>query len=148
MDLKLIKQLISIIENADITHFSIEEEGVKYVIKKQREIQNLSHGANIPVPSIEKTIEKPVEIKTETNVNYTTITSQMVGTFYASPNPDSKPYVQVGDTLKKGQIVCIIEAMKLFNEVESEIEGIVEKICVKNGDPIEFGQALFHVRSA
>ena len=72
----------------------------------------------------------------------------MVGTFYASPNPDSKPYVQVGDTLKKGQIVCIIEAMKLFNEVESEIEGIVEKICVKNGDPIEFGQALFHVRSA
>ena len=65
MDLKLIKQLISIIENADITHFSIEEEGVKYVIKKQREIQNLSHGANIPVPSIEKTIEKPVEIKTE-----------------------------------------------------------------------------------
>jgi len=143
MDLKLIKQLISVVENADITHFSIEENGVKYVIKKQKEV------IAAPVISTPKAVPEPaqsVEVSKPATPHHHVITSQMVGTFYAAPNPDSKPYIQIGDALKKGQIICIIEAMKLFNEVESEIEGVVEKICVKSGDPIEFGQALFHVR--
>lgn len=144
MDLKLIKQLIAVVENADITHFSIEENGVKYVIKKQKEV------IAAPVISTPKAVPEPAQAtevsKPSATQQHHVITSQMVGTFYAAPNPDSKPYVQIGDSLKKGQIICIIEAMKLFNEVESEIEGVVEKICVKSGDPIEFGQALFHVR--
>ena len=69
----------------------------------------------------------------------------MVGTFYASPNPDSDSFVAVGSKVANGQIVCIIEAMKLFNEIESDISGTIEKICVTNGDSIEFGQTLFLV---
>ena len=76
----------------------------------------------------------------------TPITAQMVGTYYSSPNPDSPAFVKVGDQISNGQVICIIEAMKLFNEIESEVQGVVEKICVNNGDPVEFGQTLFLVR--
>ena len=67
----------------------------------------------------------------------------MVGTFYASPNPESPAFVEVGKTIKKGDVVCIIEAMKLFNEIEAEIEGTIEKVCLENSAPVEFGQTLF-----
>lgn len=69
--------------------------------------------------------------------------SPMVGTFYRSPSPGAKPFVEVGDTVKKGQVVCIIEAMKLLNEVEAEADGVVKEICADNGQPVEFGQPLF-----
>ena len=70
----------------------------------------------------------------------------MVGTFYSATNPESKPFVSNGSAVQKGDIVCIVEAMKLFNEIESDISGTIEKICVNNGDAVEFGQALFLVR--
>ncbi len=69
-------------------------------------------------------------------------TSPMVGTFYRAPSPGAKPFVEVGDTVKKGQTVCIIEAMKLLNEVEAETDGVVKEICVENGQPVEYGQNL------
>ena len=72
----------------------------------------------------------------------------MVGTFYASPNPESPPFVTPGKTINEGEIICIVEAMKLFNEIEADISGTVEKICVQNGDPVEFGQPLFLVRKS
>ena len=71
-----------------------------------------------------------------------TINSPMVGTFYRAPSPGAKPFVEVGDTVKKGQTVCIIEAMKLLNEVEAETDGVVKEICVENGQPVEYGQNL------
>ena len=73
------------------------------------------------------------------------ITSPMVGTFYASPSPDAEPFVEVGKTISEGDVVCIIEAMKLMNEIKSEHSGKVVQICVKNGDPIEYGQVLMYV---
>lgn len=73
------------------------------------------------------------------------ITSPMVGTFYAAPSPDAEPFVEVGKTIAEGDVVCIIEAMKLMNEIKSEHSGKVTQICVKNGDPIEFGQVLMYV---
>ena len=72
----------------------------------------------------------------------------MVGSFYTSSSPENPPFVRVGDVIKKGQVICIVEAMKLFNEIESEVDGVIEKICVENGAPVEFGQTLFLVRSA
>ena len=76
------------------------------------------------------------------------VKAEMVGTFYSSPNPESPAFVKIGDTIQKGQVVCIIEAMKLFNEIESEESGIVEEICVKDSDAIEYGQVLFRLRKA
>ena len=73
----------------------------------------------------------------------TPLNSPMVGTFYRAPSPGAEPFVKVGDTVKKGQVVCIIEAMKLLNEVEADADGVVREVCVENGQPVEFGQALF-----
>ena len=70
----------------------------------------------------------------------------MVGTFYTSSNPETPAYVKVGDSVKEGQVVCIIEAMKIFNEIESEFSGIIEKVCVENSTPVEYGQELFLIR--
>ena len=78
----------------------------------------------------------------EPKVEGTPLTSPMVGTFYRAPSPGAKPFVEVGDTVKKGQTVCIIEAMKLLNEVEAETDGVVKEICVENGQPVEYGQNL------
>lgn len=76
------------------------------------------------------------------------IESPMVGTFYATPNPDSPPFVALGSTIAPDKVVCIIEAMKIFNEIKSEISGVIQKVLVKNGDPVEFGQPLFLVKPA
>jgi acetyl-CoA carboxylase biotin carboxyl carrier protein len=75
------------------------------------------------------------------------LTSPIVGTFYAAPSPDAEPYVQVGDRVQKGQVVCIIEAMKLMNEIESDVSGIVQKIYAGNGQPVEFGEPLFSLKT-
>ena len=75
----------------------------------------------------------------------TAITSPMVGTFYAAPSPEAEPFVEVGKTISAGDVVCIVEAMKLMNEIKSEVSGKITQICVKNGDPIEFGQVLMYV---
>ena len=69
----------------------------------------------------------------------------MVGTFYTAPSPDAKPFVQVGDTVKEGDVVCIVEAMKLMNEIDSEVSGKIVEICVENGQPVEYGQVLMYV---
>ena len=92
-------------------------------------------------------VAKPVatEAKVENAPKGTPITAPMVGTFYAAPSPEAAPFVKVGDNVSVGQIVCIIEAMKLMNEIEAEVSGKITEICVKNGDAIEFGQVLMYV---
>jgi acetyl-CoA carboxylase biotin carboxyl carrier protein len=75
------------------------------------------------------------------------LNSPIVGTFYAAPNPDADPYISVGDRVKRGQVLCIVEAMKLMNEIESDTDGVVDKIYPKNGQPVEFGEALFGIRT-
>lgn len=151
MDLKEIKRLITIVEEAQISHFSIEEDGIKIEVKKE-----LTGGTSVTLPQqvftqqpqhqqspvAPITVEAPkVEVPQGTAVK-----SQMVGTFYITPSPESPAFVKVGDTVEKGQVLCIIEAMKLFNEIESDISGVVEKICVSNSNPVEFGQPLFIIR--
>ena len=75
------------------------------------------------------------------------LNSPIVGTFYAAPNPDADPYISVGDRVKRGQVLCIVEAMKLMNEIESDTDGVVDKVYPKNGQPVEFGEALFGIRT-
>ena len=154
MDFKKIKKLVSLVETSDISSLSVEEDNLKVEIK--RELQ--SSIAQIPVTNVQQTPvvsttpqptlsepPKTPEAPTE-NSDLIEIKSPMVGTFYSATNPESKPFVSNGSAVQKGDIVCIVEAMKLFNEIESDISGTIEKICVNNGDAVEFGQALFLVR--
>lgn len=152
MDIKEIKKLIKLVEEASISELCIEEEGTKIDIKK--ELSGLTYSAAAPqqvhipqqpaAPTAPIVEAEPTE-KTE-DESLIHIKAQMVGTFYGAPNPDAAPYVKVGDKITKGQTICIIEAMKLFNEIEAEVEGTIEKITCSNGDPVEYGQILFSIR--
>ena len=97
-------------------------------------------------------VETAVSVKSENveapsiPVGGTPVTSPMVGVFYAAPSPESEPFVTVGQSVKKGQVVCIIEAMKLMNEIAAEKDGVITEVCVNNGDIVEFGQPLFYIK--
>eukprot|EP01047_Picozoa_sp_COSAG01_P003215 COSAG01_NODE_93_length_27013_cov_41.515791_16_plen_161_part_00 len=145
MDLKNIKNLVKLVEDADISHLCVEQDGMKIEVKKEINIaQNIVAQAPIaaPVPAAAP-VAAPEAASAQASNNFTPIKAEMVGTFYASPNPESDAFVKVGSSIKPGDIVYIIEAMKLFNEVESEWSGTIKEICVKNGDAVEFGQTLF-----
>ena len=155
MDLKTIKRLIELVEKAKISHFSIEQDGIKIEIKKEGSNSHASSPTALipPVPLItppqkDLVIEEQKSEPLPSRKNSKVIKSQMVGTFYEAPNPNAKPYVKVGDYVKTGQVICIIEAMKLMNEIKSEISGVVTEILVENGDPVEFGTVLFLIEPA
>ena len=145
MKISKLKELIKLVEESEIAELEIHRFGTKIRISKGLE--------GISVPKVHKTEEKKIEIglppkkeKEEVvEVNLIPITAPMVGTFYRAPSPDADSYIEVGDILKKGQVVCIIEAMKIMNEIEAEIGGKVAKVLVENGHPVEYGQHLLLV---
>lgn len=151
MNIKDIEKLIGIVETAEISHLSIENDGTKIEIKKEAVAPVLPQATSVVIPQAvdaapvapQAPAAAPVEEAPKEEDNFTEIKAQMVGTFYTSSSPDAKAYVSVGDTIKKGQTICIIEAMKLFNEIEADFSGRIEKICVENGSPVEYGQVLF-----
>tara|TARA_Y100000590_G_scaffold426937_1_gene536593 strand:- start:65 stop:520 length:456 start_codon:yes stop_codon:yes gene_type:complete len=149
MDFKKIKKLVSLVETSDISSLSVEEDNLKVEIKResvQPSIQQAAPAIIQPTPIAPPVAETPTEAPKETDPNLIEIKSPMVGVFYSAQNPESSPFVSTGTSIQKGDVVCIIEAMKLFNEIESEISGTIEKVCLENGDAVEFGQALFLVR--
>jgi len=135
MDLELIKKIIKIAEEADISGLAVEQGDFRVEVKREKGGHMV---VSQPGPS------KPKEEAEEEGM--AAITAPMVGTFYRSPSPDSPPYVEIGDRVEPGKTVCIIEAMKLFNEIESEVKGEVVKMLVENGQPVEYGQKLFLIR--
>ncbi|MCX7832326.1 MAG: acetyl-CoA carboxylase biotin carboxyl carrier protein [Actinobacteria bacterium] len=147
MNLEDIKKLIDYVEDKDIAEVAIEKDGVKIVIRKKVAVEAVTVSKETEKTSDEK-IEKS-EAKTEQKVeekeeNWIPIKSSMVGTFYRSPSPDAPPYVEVGTVVKPGDVVCLIEAMKMFNEITAEEAGVIKKICVENAQPVEYGQVLFY----
>ena len=155
MDFKKIKKLVSLVETSDISSLSVEEDNLKVEIKREINaptpvIQQTVAAPQAPVAAAPVAVDSPAAApeKPSTDANLTEIKSPMVGTFYASPNPESPPFVTPGKTINEGEIICIVEAMKLFNEIEADISGTIEKICVQSGDPVEFGQPLFLVRKS
>ena len=149
MDFNEIKKLIELVENASISHLSLDENGTKIEIKKEfaqttsvvlPQHAPIASPAQAPIAVPKTSVENKIEEEDDNTVN---ITAQMVGTYYNSPSPDAPPFVKVGDKIEKGKVICIIEAMKLFNEIESDISGIVKEICVNNEQAVEFGQILF-----
>ncbi len=139
MELEDLKSLIELLKETDITELIVEKEGTKVKIRREKIFSSLeipSHKA----AAVQESIIKELEEETQRLI---TVTSPIVGTFYRSPTPDTPPFVEAGLRVKKGQVLCIIEAMKLMNEIESDSDGIVVKALVENGQPVEYGEPLF-----
>ena len=143
VDWELVKKLIEIIKEEDITGLAVEEGGVKYEVQRQGGHIVSSHS---PVPPVPTASQPAPALAEDEEAGLTPVTSPMVGTFYRSPSPEAPPFVEVGDSVEPGKTVCIIEAMKLFNEIEAEIKGSVAKILVDNGQPVEYGQKLMLIK--
>ena len=158
-DLNYIKKLIKLLESGDVNEIEIDEEGTKIRLVKNRQSENASpHYISYPQPQMHNTqtssaapdtTSQKAEEKSETKApeknNLVEVRSPIVGTFYRAPSPNADPYVQVGNSIQKGAILCIIEAMKLMNEIESEVSGKIVKIMAENAQPVEYNQVLFLV---
>lgn len=143
MNLKELKDLIALLQGTDISELEIERAGNRIKIKRGKE---LAHTEIEIEKELTETLKKKGEKKIEEvpeKEKLVTVTSPIVGTFYRSASPDAKPFVEEGDRVKKGQILCIIEAMKLMNEIESDVDGKLIKILIENGHPVEYGEPLF-----
>lgn len=156
MEIKDLKALIKMITDTDITEFEMENEEEKILIKrgKEQEVIHVSSPAapqyiqsqpQAPAPAAQAAPAAPEAAAPAANDAYETITSPIVGTFYHAPAPDADPYVSVGSVVEKGQVLCIVEAMKLMNEIEVEFKCKVVEILKQNAEPVEFGDALFRV---
>lgn len=141
MELEDLKQLIELLKDTDVTELQIEKEGTKVKIRREKIISSL----DLPAQKSSAMHEKIVAETADDAQRLITITSPIVGTFYRSPSPDVDPFVEIGTKVKKNQVLCIVEAMKLMNEIESETDGIIVKILVENGQPVEYGEPLFLV---
>ena len=151
MKVKEIQDIINFIKKTDLDDVSIETENYKIRVKKNnadvseiKKNKNISTQVSEPIETEVKKVIKSEDKESSTN-NNVIVKSPMIGTFYRSPNPESDPFISEGDSIKVGQKVCIIEAMKLFNDIESEISGKIVKILVDDNSPVEFDQPLFEV---
>lgn len=141
MDIEKIKSFIKFISNLDINEVSIQTNDIKIYVNNFDKRNKNKFSINQKNFSNSNTfLKKNKEIKKNKNI---TIKSPMIGTFYRKPGPDKNPFVEIGDKIKVGKKICIIESMKLFNEIESEFDGILIKIFVKDGDPVDYNQPLF-----
>jgi acetyl-CoA carboxylase biotin carboxyl carrier protein len=154
MNLEDIQELIKFVAKSGATEVDLEFDGIKISIKspakkKRGEVEEVTIvQQTAPVQTVvapATTVASPVAAVAEENSNYITVKASMIGTFYRSSSPDKPPFVSVGDIIKEGDTICIIEAMKLFNEIESEVSGTIIKVLVDDSSPIEFDQPLFLV---
>jgi acetyl-CoA carboxylase biotin carboxyl carrier protein len=153
MDLKHIKSLLQLISEADVNEVYIEEGDFKIKIKKRSDAPLVA--APMPAPAPAETVHVPAALPVAATpaapaapTNTVMVKSPIVGTFYAAASPDAKPFVAVGDVVSKGQALCIIEAMKIMNEIESDVSGKVIAIRAKNAQPVEYDQPLFEIEPA
>lgn len=156
MDLKYVKSLLKLFDESTATEITIDEEGGKIKLSKKVGSQRTDQQYFIPQapsPTFAATPQSEVlsaqtksVVNEEDNSGLHEVTSPIVGTFYNTPSPDSDPYVKVGDKVEIGQTLCIVEAMKVMNEIESDASGTIEKIVVNNATPVEFNQVLFLIK--
>ncbi len=159
MDLAYLRKLIKILDQSTMTEMEIEEEGIKLRLAKQTNNKAEGQHGHImpyyqmpaPMPQQQQqqqqpetaAAEKTGEKKPEPGVTYHEMKSPIVGTFYRAPAPDADSYVEVGQEVEPGTVLCIVEAMKLMNEIESDVKGKIVKIMVENAQPVEYNQTLF-----
>ena len=137
-DLEQVRAIIALAAEADLAELTVESEGLKVSVKR-----GVPAPGPVPARAAANPVrEEPAPPETAHN-HFQPITAPMVGTFYRAPNPDAPPFVEEGDEVHPGQTVCIIEAMKLFNEIQAEVGGRVAQVLAENGTPVEYGQPLF-----
>lgn len=151
MELAYIKKLIKLIENSGVDEIELEEEGKKIRIAKHQPVHNPSYQVALPqVPPqalpATPVAPAPAPAPVKAEPNYHEIKSPIVGTFYRAPSPDAEPYVEIGHKVRKGSVLCIVEAMKLMNEIESDVDGEIVEILAENARPVEYNQALFRIK--
>lgn len=160
MNFKEVKELIEVINSSDIALFEIKTEDTHIKMDKSFNRENnltkeIVTDENVVAKSSEIKVDKKVKVDAtikeseeavEKDDELTVITAPMVGTYYGAPSQDSEAFVKAGDRINVGDTLCIVEAMKLMNEIESEVKGIIKKILVKNGDMVEYGQPIFMVK--
>ncbi len=151
MDTKDLRELIDLISRSNFSTFELEREGFKLrLVKGDSTIPAPVHAVahvGVPVAATPVVVADAAEPDgPSVDRNLVELTSPIVGTFYRAPSPGAPMFVDVGSRVRKGQVLCIIEAMKLMNEIESEIEAEVVEVCVENGQPVEFGEVLFRLR--
>lgn len=158
MDLKLIKNILEMIAESDVNEVSLEEGDFKIKVKKQGEVQQVAYTQ--PAAAAPQAPAQPASSAQPQQQNASegeqsggddqpegdVLKSPIVGTFYEAPSPDSDAFVKVGDTVSKGDTLCIVEAMKIMNEIEAEFGGTIQKILVSDGTPVEFDQPLFIIK--
>src|ERR1700743_697736 len=148
MDIRKIKKLIELLEESGIAEIEIKEGEEALRISRMPPGAMVGHAmppvASIPMAAPLQVAQGP-ESPAKPKPNEHVITAPMVGTYYASPSPGAKPFIEIGDEIKLGQVLCIIEAMKMMNQIEADKPGRVTSIMARNGDPVEFGQPLFVV---
>ncbi len=169
MDFKQIKELIRLVNQTDLSELKIETENFKISLRSKGYTEAVNKGkasvSGVSFPSVQQTVQEPnvtpqtIAVTTPTKVDSSandipakpkndklfTIKSPMIGTFYRSSSPDKPPYIKIGDTISKGDVLCIVEAMKLFNEIESEVNGKVVEVLLDDSSPVEYDQELFRV---
>lgn len=143
MDLEKIEGLVKIIENSSLTEFTFKEGDLKITMSKLEHPPIVAAGAPVMAHQTEQVQEQQKNSEEEEQIF---ITSPIVGTFYSSPSPDAPAFVKVGEQVKNGQTVCILEAMKLMNEIQSEFDCEIEAVLVSNEQKVEYGQPLFRVK--
>jgi acetyl-CoA carboxylase biotin carboxyl carrier protein len=158
IDLRYVKKLVEMLDESTVDSIEISsEKGMKIRISKtpqQRGAVSVAAPMAMPMPAAPAPAASPAAAPPaataavpleDSKASYLEVKSPMVGTYYASPEPGAKAYIAVGDRIAKGQILCIIEAMKIMNEIESEFDGVVREVLVSNAQPVEYGQVLFRI---
>ena len=164
MNVDAIKQILDLMREHELAEFELEQEGLKIRVRKQGNTPVFTMSAPAVPAMGAAPVQMPVlaaagvavapasgapaagEAADDEEMELAVITSPIVGTFYRSPDPSSPPFVDIGQTVKKGQTLCIIEAMKLMNEIESEYEGQIVKVYVENGQPVQYGERIFALK--
>lgn len=139
-DIEYVEKLAKVLNDASLTEISLED-GEQAITLRKDVIGAIPAAVSAPVQQAALPQAQPAEPQKKGKP----LTSPMVGTFYSAPSPDAEPFVKVGQTIKEGDVVCIVEAMKLMNEIESELSGKIVEICVSDGQPVEFGQVLMYI---
>jgi acetyl-CoA carboxylase biotin carboxyl carrier protein len=160
MELEELKALIGMLRDSDITELSVEKDGAKVRIKREKLLTTLEFGGGAalrphPLPQSQSahaasgaSSQAETVLPDEEAQRMVTVTAPLVGTFYRAPSPDAPSFVEPGDRVTKGQVICIVEAMKLMNEIESDVAGTVARILVENGQAVEYGEPLFLIEPA
>ncbi|MEM7227512.1 MAG: acetyl-CoA carboxylase biotin carboxyl carrier protein [Planctomycetota bacterium] len=154
IDIRKLKELVRLMVANELTELVLRDSEEEVTLRRPSAHQAVAAApAAAPVvqhavaatPAVVETPAAKADAPTE-DVNVSLIESPMVGTYYSAPNPDSSPFINVGDRVSPDTVICIIEAMKIFNEIKAETSGTVHKVCVQNGDSVEFGQPLFEIK--